>query len=91
VRKGSISNKSLCLQALERAKGIEPSTENSQEAQNQSATEAAQYDYTQIRAQIPDSSCPDLAKVVAAWLSLSQPLKAAILAIVAVSKNEVPK
>jgi hypothetical protein len=76
---------------LERVKGIEPSTENSQAAPNQSVPTSAQDTYTQGRAQIPDSSCPDLAKVVAAWLSLSQPLKAAILAIVAASKNEVPK
>ena len=76
---------------MELVKGIEPSTENSQEAQNQSATEAAQSDYTQIRAQIPDSSCPDLAQVVAAWSSLSQPLKAAILAIVGTAKNGEPQ
>ena len=37
--------------------------------------------YTQIRAQIEKPLEPDLAAVVAAWPSLSAPLKAAIVAI----------
>jgi hypothetical protein len=72
---------------MERVKGIEPSAETSQVAKNQSVPTSAEDTYTQGRAQIQDSSCGDLAQVVGAWSSLSQPLKAAILAIVGVAKN----
>jgi hypothetical protein len=72
---------------LERVKGIEPSAETSQVAKNQSVPTSAEDTYTQGRAQIQDSSCGALAQVVGAWSSLSQPLKAAILAIVGVAKN----
>jgi hypothetical protein len=67
---------------LERVKGIEPSVETSQAAHNQSLPTLVQADYTQGHAQIPDVSSPDLTQVVAAWVKLSPPLKAAILAIV---------
>jgi hypothetical protein len=67
---------------MERAKGFEPSAENSEVLPNQQSSETAKVGCTQIRAQIPDSASPDLAKVVAAWAKLSPPLKAAILAIV---------
>jgi hypothetical protein len=67
---------------LERAKGFEPSAQNSEVAQNQASPQPAQDDCTQIRAQILGELGPDLARVIAAWSSLSQPLKAAILAIV---------
>jgi hypothetical protein len=67
---------------MERVKGIEPSTQISESAQNQPLPGPPQVEYTQGRAQIPDAASPDLAKVVAAWAKLSAPLKAAILAIV---------
>jgi hypothetical protein len=67
---------------MERAKGFEPSAENLEVAVNQHSSETAKAGCTQIRAQIPASATPDLAKVVAAWAKLSLPLKAAILAIV---------
>lgn len=67
-------------------KGIEPSVETSQTAHNQSLSTLVQADYTQGHAQIPDVSGPELAQVVAAWVNLSPPLKAAILAIVNLSE-----
>jgi hypothetical protein len=67
---------------LERAKGFEPSAQNSKGKQNQASQQPAQDDCTQIRAQILSELGPELAQVVAAWSSLSQPLKAAILAII---------
>jgi hypothetical protein len=71
---------------MERAKGFEPSTQNSEASQRQVPPQCSQEGYTQIRAQILDSSSPDLAKVVAAWSKLSAPLKAAILAIIATNE-----
>jgi len=44
--------------------------------------------YTQIRAQIEKPLEPDLAAVVAAWPSLSAPLKAAIVAIANTATNK---
>jgi hypothetical protein len=67
---------------LERAKGFEPSTQNSQPIQPQANLQSSQSDYTQIRAQIPGELGPELAQVVATWSKLPAPLKAAILAIV---------
>ena len=75
---------------MERVKGIEPCAQNSQIAENQHTPPDVERAYTQIRAQILDSSCPDLAKVVAGWRNLSSPLKAAILAIV-VTNEDQPK
>ena len=62
-------------------KGIEACADNSQPAENQRATQEEERGYTQIRAQIGKPLEPDLAAVVAAWPSLSAPLKAAIVAI----------
>ena len=73
---------------LERAKGFEPSAQNSELVDSQALPQSEKSDYTQIRAQILDSSSPDLAKVVAAWSKLSAPLKAAILAIIATSESQ---
>jgi hypothetical protein len=73
---------------LERAKGFEPSAQNSELVDSQVPPQPDKSDYTQIRAQILDSSSPDLAKVVAAWSKLSAPLKAAILAIIATSESQ---
>jgi hypothetical protein len=67
---------------MERAKGFEPSTQHSEGSQARLLTNDTRAGYTQIRAQISEPTCPDLAKVVGAWSSLSQPLKAAIVAIV---------
>jgi hypothetical protein len=67
---------------MELAKGFEPSTQNPQITQSQSVTQAQDSGYTQIRAQMSEPIEPELAKVVGAWSRLSQPLKAAILAIV---------
>jgi hypothetical protein len=75
-------NMRKCLKIVERAKGFEPFAQNSEVAQNQASPQPAQNDCTQIRAQIPDLSCPELARVVAVWSKLPAPLKAAILAIV---------
>jgi hypothetical protein len=66
---------------LERVKGIEACANNPQVAENQYAAQEGEPAYTQIRAQIGKPLEPDLAAVVAAWPSLSAPLKAAILAI----------
>ena len=74
---------------MERAKGFEPSTQKSEPAQLQSPPQSASEGYTQIRAQISGPVDSDLAQVVEAWRSLSQPLKAAILAIVnSAAENE---
>jgi hypothetical protein len=73
---------------LERVKGIEVFTENPQVADNQHPTQEGERGYTQIRAQIEKPLEPDLAAVVAAWPSLSAPLKAAIVAIVNTATNK---
>jgi hypothetical protein len=67
---------------LERAKGFEPSAQKSEPFQPQYNPHSSQSDYTQIRAQILDALGLELSQVVAAWPSLSEPLKAAILAII---------
>ena len=72
----------------ERAKGFEPFTLNAEASQAQVLPNGTQGDHTQIRAQISEPLCPDLAKVVGAWSRLSQPLKAAILAIVDSAANQ---
>jgi hypothetical protein len=72
---------------LERVKGIEPSAEHSQTPQPQAVPQAQDSDYTQIRAQISKPADLDLAQVVEAWPALSQPLKAAVLAVVAAAKS----
>jgi len=70
------------------AKEIEPFTDNSQVADNQHTTQEGERGYTQIRAQIGKPLEPDLAAVVAAWPSLSAPLKAAIVAIANTATNK---
>jgi hypothetical protein len=72
---------------LERVKGIEPSTQNSQLVENQHVSEHADASYTQIRAQILDNDRRDLSHVVNAWAGLPGAFKAAILAIV----NSTPR
>ena len=67
---------------MERAKGFEPSAQNSEVTQPQAPANSSEEGYTQIRAQILNSADSDLQKVAVAWSSLSQPIKAAILAIV---------
>jgi hypothetical protein len=67
---------------MERVKGIEPSAENAKTIDSVGFPQVTHSDYTQIRAQILGELGPELARVVAAWSSLSQPLKAAILAII---------
>ena len=69
-------------------KGIEAFTDNSQVAEHQQATQEGERGYTQIRAQIETQLEPDLGAVVAAWPSLSAPLKAAIVAIVNTATNK---
>jgi hypothetical protein len=76
------------LRLLERVKGIEACADNSQAADNQHATQEGERGYTQIRAQIEKPLEPDLAAVVAAWPSLSAPLKAAIVAIAKTATNK---
>jgi hypothetical protein len=71
---------------MERVKGIEPSPQNPESAQNQPLTTHTQADYTQIRAQILGELGPELARVVAVWSKLPVPLQAAILAIVNTSE-----
>src|SRR5262245_27486407 len=78
----------LLVEKMERAKGFEPSTQNSQTAQPQSDSQTSESGYTQIRAQILRPHEPDLAQVVESWPKLSQPLKSAIISIVAASKEE---
>ena len=73
---------------MERVKGIEPYVETSQPIESQSVSEHTESAYTQIRAQIPDLSSPDVGKVVASWPKLSAPLRAAILAIIATTENQ---
>ena len=72
---------------MERVKGIEACAHNPQVAENQHAAQAGERAYTQIRAQIEKPLEPDLAAVVAAWPSLSAPLKAAIVAIANTATN----
>jgi len=73
---------------MKRVKGIEAFANNSQPAENQRATQEGERAYTQIRAQIEKPLEPDLAAVVAAWPSLSAPLKAAIVAIANTATNK---
>ena len=73
---------------MTRAKEIEAFTDNPQVAENQNATQDGEGGYTQIRAQIEKPLEPDLAAVVAAWPSLSAPLKAAIVAIANTATNK---
>jgi hypothetical protein len=70
------------LEKLERAKGFEPSAQKSEPLQPQSNPQTGQSDNTQIRAQILDALGLELSQIVAAWPSLGEPLKAAILAII---------
>jgi hypothetical protein len=67
---------------LERVKGIEASTDNSQSTENKCVTCGCESAYTQIRAQIEKPLEPDLLRIAAAWPELSAPLKAAVLALV---------
>ena len=69
-------------------KGIEAFADNPQVAEHQYATQEGERAYTQIRAQIEKPLEPDLAAVVAAWPSLSAPLKAAIVAIANTATNK---
>jgi hypothetical protein len=69
-------------------KGIEPFPQNPQTIENQHAPKDGEAAYTQINARILDSSCPILAKVVAAWSNLSPSLKGAILAIIGINENQ---
>jgi len=78
-----------CLvQKMERAKGFEPSTQNSQPVVVQSFSEPVESDHTQIRAQILDKDKRNLAQVVNAWPELPAAFKAAILAIVKSNEKE---
>jgi hypothetical protein len=73
---------------MERVKGIEACADYPQVAEDQYATQEVERGYTQIRAQIEKPLEPDLAAVVAAWPSLSAPLKAAIVAIANTATNK---
>jgi hypothetical protein len=75
---------------MERAKGFEPSAQNSQIAYNQCSSQPSKSECTQIRAHNTGPACPELAKVVSAWSKLPAPLKAAILAIVQSSSPGEP-
>jgi hypothetical protein len=68
-------------------KGIEPSDQNPQPAENQNAATDGERVYAQIRAQIQGNDGRDLAQVVNAWGDLPAALKAAILAIVNTATN----
>ncbi len=72
---------------MERVKGIEAFTHNPQVAQIEHITRDDARGYTQIRAQIEKPLEPYLAAVVAAWPSLSAPLRAAIVAIANTATN----
>ena len=85
----ALLGRSKSLMDMERAKGFEPCARSSQAAHSQGVTESALGGHTQIRAQIPGPSDPDLVQVLHAWPALSHPLKAAILAIVG-SQKEAP-
>jgi hypothetical protein len=67
---------------LERAKGIEPSTQNTETIENQHTPKDGTAAYTQISAQIQGDDGRGLAQVVNAWAGLPAAFKAAILAIV---------
>jgi hypothetical protein len=75
---------------MERAKGFEPSPQNPQPIEPQASAQTANSPYTQIRAQILRPPDPDLLLVVNSWPVLSQPLKSAILSIVAAGKESKP-
>jgi hypothetical protein len=66
---------------LERAKGFEPSAPASQAVDYQHPSGQCDSSYTQIRAHGPEPDS-ELCVVVAAWPSLAEPLKRAVLAIV---------
>jgi hypothetical protein len=67
---------------MERVKGIEASSPDSQTTENTAVSHVPTAGYIQIRAQIPDISSPGLAQVVKAWEKLPAALQSAILAIV---------
>jgi hypothetical protein len=73
---------------MERVKEIEACAYKPQVADNQQAAQEGERGYTQIRAQIEKPLEPDLAAVVAAWPSLSAPLKSAIVAIANTATNK---
>jgi hypothetical protein len=73
---------------MKRVKGIEPSEQNPQPAENQNAANDGERAYTQIRAQIQGNDGRGLAQVVNAWGDLPAALKAAILAIVNTATNK---
>jgi hypothetical protein len=70
------------LMDMERAKGFEPSPENTQPAENQHDRSDGKREYAQLYAQIQGKDGRDLSHVVTAWAELPGALKAAILAIV---------
>jgi hypothetical protein len=72
---------------MERVKGIEPSSQDSQASVSQQAPKDGEAAYTQIRAQIVGNDGRDLSHVVEAWPGLPAAFKAAILAIV----NSTPR
>ena len=76
---------------MERVKGIEPSAENPQPIEPQPSAQRPDSAYTQIRAQILSPPDPDLRLVIKSWPLLTQPLKAAILCIVAAAKGHHEK
>jgi len=67
---------------MERVKGIEASSPDSQASEIQSVSSVAAQGYTQISAQIADNASPGLTQVVKAWGKLPVALQSAILAIV---------
>ena len=73
---------------MERVREIEAFAHNPQVGQIEHIPGDDARTYTQIRAQIEKPLEPDLAAVVAAWPSLSAPLRAAILAIANTATNK---
>jgi hypothetical protein len=67
---------------LERVKGIEHFTKNTELVDSTGDSQAGKSDYAQIRAHAAGANRPTLARVAAVWSKLPAPLKAAILAIV---------
>jgi hypothetical protein len=68
-------------------KGIEPENPQAQSSENQPVKSSAENGYTQIPAQIKSPIDSDLEKVISAWLELSFPIKAAILALIGTAKG----
>jgi len=70
------------MKRLVETKGVEPSASPPEVCYTETPAKTTQKGCTHRCAQISVVASPDLSEVVAAWVLLAEPLKAAVLAIV---------